>query len=604
MIADASLRPNLRRMKKHAEYGITPEMDQADIDGIFHHLQAGDRVVFAPGVYRQSFSVASRGTAEQPIRIEAEVPGTVVISGADVVKDWTSDGADWRVAIDLSEIPPAAKYGLLDGRREQVFVDGQPLRQVLYRHDMRNGTFFYDDAARQLYIRPQVFCGEIRGGNETMDKGSIQGGGVTTVDRSDPAHSWPFLVQPFHPDSHLIEVTRRARIFALEGNEADASTGSAWVELSGLIFRSSGGMPQHAMVHIGGSNHVVESCVMEYGAARGFDFQCQHSVMRNCVARMNGQMGFSGYGNDNLIEDCLLQHNNTKHSSFVCFEQGGCKIVRSRRFVMRGVRVIGNDGPGLWYDIDNEEAVIERCWCEGNTGPGIMYEISSTAIIRNNVCWKNGFHLGKDVVWDSYHNSVGSEEPIYGQGILVQMSRDCLIYNNTCVGNRRVGIELRHHPYQQAGNEGHSPSRYKNERNKVFNNLLSDNGWCNFDESVPPRNPVKADEVANNEYDYNLYHSPRALLQHGGDLLAYARWGKTLGYGVMSLEEWRASRHQDAHSIQWDPGFVAPQQGDFDLEMWSPAIRRGRAVADLTEDFLGRSRDLEAPTIGAFEARD
>jgi parallel beta-helix repeat protein len=298
--------------------------------------------------------------------------------------------------------------------------------------------------------------------------------------------------------------------------------------------------------------------------------------MRRCVARLNGQMGFSGYGDDNLVEDCLIQHNNMKHSGFVCFEQGGCKIVKTNRFTMRRVRAIGN------------------------TGPGIMYEISWGAVIRNNVCWKNGYQPRKDLTWDSRHNSVGIEDPIYGQGILIQMSRDCEVYNNTCVGNRRVGIEIRHHPYQQAGNEHHSTERYRLVRNQVFNNLLADNGWCNLDETIPPLNPAKNDEVADNHYDYNLYHNSASLLQHEGNLTAYARWGKTLGYGVMSLEEWRASRHQDAYSIQWDPGFTAPGQGDFTLEPWSPAKGRGRPVDGLAVDHAGNPRAAN-PTIGAFE---
>ncbi len=407
-------------------------------------------------------------------------------------------------------------------------------------------------------------------------------------------------MRAFDPAAHRVEVTTRGRIFTLEGDHRQPDTGSAHVVLRGFVFRASGDAPQQAMVHIGGRGHLVEDCLFEHGAARGFDLRCVESVLRRCTARLNGQLGFGADGDDNLVEDCLLQHNNTKHSAFVCFEQGGCKICRSARFVVRRVRAIGNDGPGIWYDIDNTEALIEQCWCEGNTGPGIMYEISSGAVIRNNVCWKNGYQPRKDHTWDSRENSVGVDEPIYGQGILIQMSRDCAVYNNTCVGNRRVGIDIRHHPYQQAGNPGHSAERYKLARNRVFNNLLADNGWCNLDETVPPRNPAKSDEVVDNSYDHNLYHSSAALLQHGGDLLAYARWGKTLGYGVMSLEEWRAARHQDAHSIQWDPGFVAPDQGDFTLEPWSPAIGRGRPVEGLAVDFRGRPRPPR-PTIGAFE---
>jgi hypothetical protein len=547
-----------------------------------------------------SLVVDARGTARAPVVLETQRPGTVTLSGADVVKGWVREGENWVKDIDLSHLPPSLNHGILDGRREQVFIDGQPMRQVLHADQLKGGCFCYDETVRKLTIRPQVFSGEIRGGSLTVDKGAIQGGGTAAIDRTDPLHSWQFLVEEFNPDNHQIEVTTRSRIFTLAGNYRDRDEGSAHIIVRGIHFRASGDAPQKAMVHIGGRYQTMENCRFEYGAARGFDMRCHDTVVRNCVARMNGQSGFSGYGADNLVEDCLLQHNNTKHSSFVCFEQGGCKIVRAKNFTLRRVRAIGNDGPGIWYDIDNENILIEQCWCEGNSGPGIMYEISNTAVIRNNVCWKNGYMPRKDVTWNARFNSVGIEEPVYGQGILVQMSRDCQVYNNTCVGNGRVGIEIRHHPYQQAGNHRHATERYKAERNHVFNNLLADNGWCNFDETIPPLNPAKQDEVLDNHYDYNLYHNSLALLQHGGDLLSYARWGKTLGYGVMSLEEWRASRHQDAHSIQWDPCHVSPDNGDFALEPWSPAINRGRRVEGLEVDFSGRPR-AGNPAIGAFE---
>jgi hypothetical protein len=570
------------------------------VQSVLDNLQPGDRVVFGPGIYRMRLSVKVSGTPEQPIIIEAEKPGTVILTGTDVVTDWKPDGGDWVTGIDLSHLEPSVKYGRLAGRREQVFVNGQPLRQVLHRDQLAGGRFFYDDEAKRLYIRPQVFPGEIRDGAMEVEKGAIQGGGTAVIDRNEPAHSWPFLVKAFDPAEHCIEVTTRSGLFTLEGEKAEPYAGSAHVIVRGITFFGSGDAPQQAMAHFGGTGHVIEDCRFEHGAARGFNIRGRDIVMRRCVARLNGQMGFSGYGEDNTVEDTLLQHNNTKHDSFVCFEQGGCKIVRATNFTMRRVRAIGNDGPGIWYDIDNANCLIEQCWCEGNTGPGIMYEISNTAVIRNNVCWKNGYQPQKDLTWDSRGNSVGIEEPIYGQGILVQMSRDCEVYNNTCVGNRRVGIELRHHPYQQAGNDGHSKDVYRLERNRVFNNLLADNGWCNLDESMVPLNPVKAGEVANNEYDYNLYHNSRALLQHAGDLTAFARWGKTLGYGVMSLEEWRASRHQDWNSIQWDPGFMAPDQGDFRLESWSPAIGRGDPVEVLKTDYNGNPRP-KRPTLGAFE---
>lgn len=563
----------------------------------------GDRFVLAPGIYRLSLHVACRGTVDAPIVIEAEQLGTAVLTGADVISGWTetSPGSgEWMVPCDLSHFSDGSRYGALAGRCEQVFVDGQPLRAVLHRDQLVGGTFCYDAAARALFMRPQPFAGELREGEQTIAAGAIVGGGLKAVDRTAPENCWQFLVRPFDPAHHVVEVTRRARIFATEGDHN--RPGAAHLVIRGLIFRASGDLPQQAMARFGGDHLLVEDCLFEHGAARGFDARANHSVFRRCTTRLNGQMGFSGYGDHVLVEDCALLYNNTKHSSFVCFEQGGCKVVRAGHWVVRRVRAAGNDGPGIWFDIDNHDVVIEQCRCEGNAGPGIMYEISADAVIRNNVCWKNGYAWRKDVRFDSIFNSVGHAEPVYGQGILVQMSRSVRVHNNTCVENRRCGIELRHHAYQQAGHAGHSRDLYRLRDVEVFNNLLADNGWDNLMMTPPPLNPSKTGEVLDNRSDHNLFHSSAALLQHGGDLLAYCRWGKTQRVGSQSLEEWRASEHQDLHSIQWEPFFVDVAAGDFRLEPGSPAAGRGRPVPDLEHDHLGRPRPADAPpAIGAFE---
>ncbi len=575
----------------------------ASLQSLLDKAEPGARIVLAPGVYRESVVVRCSGTAEAPIVIEAESPGTVVITGAEVVTGWTETApgsGTWTVACDLSHFPDGNRYGVLAGRCEQVFVDGVPLRQVLHHDQMLGGTFRYDAVERALFIRPQPFTGELRGGQQQIDAGAITGGGIKAIDRDAPENCWQFLTAPFNPDAHTIEVTKRARIFSTEGDH-DRSGGVSHVTIRGLIFRASGDLPQQAMVRFGGNHITVEDCLFEYGAARGFDARANHSVFRRCVTRLNGQLGFSGYGKDVLMEDCALLYNNTKHSSFVCFEQGGSKICRAGHWTVRRVRAIGNDGPGIWFDIDNHDAVIEQCWCEGNSGPGIMYEISHDAEIRNNVCLKNGYAYGKDVRFDSIHNSVGHAEPVYGQGILVQMSRNVRVYNNTCVENRRCGIELRHHAYQQAGNPGHSPDTYRLREVEVFNNLLADNSWDNLMMTPPPLNPSKATEVSDNRSDYNLFHSSAALLQHGGDLTAYCRWGKTQRAGSQSLEEWRAGEHQDLNSIQWDPLFVGRDEKDFRLEPGSAAAGRGRPVTELTVDYSGRPRLADRPAIGAFE---
>lgn len=583
-------------------YRCTPE-ETHKIQDVLDRAQPGDHISFAPGVYRASLMINACGTAENPIVIEAETPGSVVITGCDVVEGWQPDPKNasvFWVDMDLSFLGYDPKHGLLPSRREQVFVDGMALRAVLHYDQLTGGKFFYDSPNQRIYICPQPFTGEPRSGKLTIDAGSITGGGNVEIDRNAPENCWQFLITPFNPEKHTIEVSVRSQAFATAGSHKEK--GAEHLIIRGLTIRGSADAPQKEMARFGGAHLLVEDCLFEAGGARGFGLRCSQSVFRRCVARLNGQMGFSGDNpQDVLVEDCYIAYNNTKHSDFFCFEQGGCKICRSDRVTIRGCRFNGNDGPAIWFDIDNTNAVIEQNWCEGNSGPGVMYEISSDAVIRNNICYKNGYAYKKDARFNSILNSVGHIEPVYGQGILVQMSRRVLVHNNTCVGNRRCGIELRHHAYQQAGNAGHSSETYRSENNRVVNNLLADNGWDNLMITEPPHNPSKTDEVRNNEYDFNLFHNSEALLQTDNNLNAYCRWGKTQRAGSQSLEEWRVATHQDLNSIQWDPYFVAPDEKDFRVELASPVVQRGCPIEGFNTDFHGRPRPEGKPSIGAFE---
>jgi len=63
--------------------------------------------------------------------------------------------------IDLSQLPATSDYAILDRLREQVFINGKPLRQVLHPDQVKGGCFCYDETGRKLLIRPQVIAGEM-----------------------------------------------------------------------------------------------------------------------------------------------------------------------------------------------------------------------------------------------------------------------------------------------------------------------------------------------------------------------------------------------------------------------------------------------------------
>jgi parallel beta-helix repeat protein len=75
-------------------------------------------------------------------------------------------------------------------------------------------------------------------------------------------------------------------------------------------------------------------------------------------------------------------------------EAGGAKWVKSSRLVIRGNKVVGNRGPGIWCDTDCSEITYDHNTVTANSGPGIFHEVSYEATISGNVVSRNGFGAG------------------------------------------------------------------------------------------------------------------------------------------------------------------------------------------------------------------
>ncbi len=553
---------------------------------------AGDTVMVMPGVYRESVVFNNSGVEGKPIILKSKTRYGAVITGADIVTGWEKEGeksAVWLKRGWALRLPDRAKQcGYPAGRGEQAFVDGMLLKQVRTRVEMKAGTFCLDEDNSIFYIWPMNWNGEGGQASDLKVPEFFGGDAVKLGDKAGSA-SWPFNITPIDIGKRVVEVSVRPN--CLSTNK------QSHVQVEGFVFRYGSCLPQNAIVTLKGEDIEMRHCVMEWAAAIGLSVRGSRINIRDCVMRFNGQMGLGGFDQDGIFENCALLYNNYKHSSFGFGEEGGCKWVRSDGLTVRNCFVAGNDGPGIWFDIDNRNCVIERNWAEGNSGPGIMYEISSDAVIRNNVCIDNGRGLVRDVVMST---SEPFEEVCAGQGILIQMSSNCQVYNNTCVNNRKAGVELRWHPY--LGDK--EKEKYHLWNNKVFNNLLVDNGRDNIIITEAPA--LEPTQVKGNICDYNLYHTTQSLLAtFDGRLPSYARWGKNFISGNYSMEEWRAIKGFDAHSIQWDPFMLMPAQRDYRLSKLSPAIGAGSQIKELEDDFNGRPRPKDRPPcIGAFERSD
>lgn len=128
------------------------------------------------------------------------------------------------------------------------------------------------------------------------------------------------------------------------------------------------------------------------------------------------------------------------------------KILFGNGVCFRRCYVHHNDGPGIWYDGENINSIIEDCIVEYNT-EGIFYEVSYSGIIRRNI---------------SRYNSVS--------GIFISVSQDVQAYENTLLGNLRgiqYGVDI-----SRVGGGGEVPwsvasgQRFDLKNNATFNNRV------------------------------------------------------------------------------------------------------------------------------------
>ncbi|MBD3393045.1 MAG: hypothetical protein GF418_13100 [Chitinivibrionales bacterium] len=557
-------------------------------------LSPGDSLLVKAGVYRESLDIETGGSEGSPITIEAAAGEHVVITGADLAKDWMpyhNEGNKpiWVLAPfrqwQAFTYDPAAGHGREPG--PQLIVDNRLMSEVHSRDTLTSASFYYDrsgDGALYLWM-PAPKKSEVK--------------------TADGAHWWdsPVNLSSDNPNEHQVELSVREHAVFI--NEA------SHVTLRGFHTRYSTGNAQCALIKAYGDHLVVEDCVAEFSHGSGFSQWGGNNVFRNNITRYNGGIGAGGCLWDSLWEN-NLHLANTQRGHAHGWEAGGIKFVHSNRVTVRGCQFIGNDGNGLWFDWDNTELLIENNFCCDNNGCGIFMEVGAgfgstdddarpevmpaynnskrrstdprepePTIIRNNIC----LNQRHDGAW--------------GAGIALQLSSKVHVLNNTVVNNGHYGIFLRYHQFDTVG--------HRVVENVVMNNIVANNGHCQIYVNPTPKD--KPAYVARNVIDYNLFHDDatwrpekaRDKFPWASEAETYSMWGKTQ-FGTYAAREWACIYGYDHHSIQGDPRLACAAAHDYRLLPDSPAIGSGKATSEVTHDFFGKKRPKNRPpSAGAIE---
>lgn len=506
----------------------TQNMPWQTISKAAETLQPGDTAIIHAGVYRERVTPARGGTSDAPIAYQAAEGDEVVITGADIITGWqgVGDGV-WKKEPWTYRFPthPNDERHRLIGRCEQVIVDGKLLKQVATREEMVAESFCADTQADVLYV---------------------------------------WLADGADPNERAIEASVRPACFGVSrGRES-----KDYITLQGITFRYAANTAQRGALVIRGDGCLVENCTAEWTNGTGMSFSGNNITFRRVRSHHNGQQGMGGSGRGFLLEEVVLDHNNTKGFD-TDWEAGGFKIAHARDGIVRHCRGVANNGNAFWFDIDVRDIVVENCFCKDNAGHGIYVEISGGFEIRDNLC----VHNGTDDKWG------------YG-GISIAESDHCTIERNTCVLNP-TGISVRELGPRTFRGINRDEVTYHVHDVTIRRNICALNTkyqfglwWDNVFFGPHPSGgskgtPYDPDKV-NIQLDRNVYWTT------GKQRLAL--WGcpwrpKHKAYD--SLPTWQGERGQDTNSVLADPHFVDPKAGDWRISPDSEARRLGAGAASV-----------------------
>ena len=149
-------------------------------------------------------------------------------------------------------------------------------------------------------------------------------------------------------------------------------------------------MPLNKAQQFRGRGDVIEDCIFEQTNSNGAVFLGPDQVVRRCTFQDNGQLGWgANQAHHLLFTDCVTRRNNIKNFDRG-WEAGGDKICMSRGVIIEHSRFENNNGPGVWFDIGNEDCTVKNCLIAENQDAGIFYEISFGLHATDNVITCNG----------------------------------------------------------------------------------------------------------------------------------------------------------------------------------------------------------------------
>lgn len=555
-------------------------------------VEPGDVVRVRAGVYREHVALTRCGTEAAPVQFVADPPGSVILSGADVLEGWRRlDGPEpiysrpWNARFIINTNPDGTFVehhpgnAPLWGRAELVLADGAQLGPAASVEELRE-LWRRWNAAASHEADPQALAGP---GLPDAARPESWAGAFFADTANQRLYVW--LAGGDDPAGHVMEGATRDAVMGLSPWANPAGVHD--VQVRGFVFRHCATFPQRAGVWLQGARNLVEDCVIEEMAGAGVSVS---GTLRRCVVRRCGQCGGSAGGPGFVNEDCTWEGNCWKPIDRG-WDAGGVKLCwtdggRFERCIFRR-----NGGPGLWFDIDARNILVTGCVFEGNEGSGLFIEISRKITVRDNLFLSNCTRESGLPAWSN-------------GGIQLAESMDCVVTGNTCVGNKD-GITLREQGPRPLDTEYAGTIPYHNARHVIEGNVFAgnlgyalglwyDNGFFGWHPGEVNQYPsLEAFDAHMAQTPERLFDPLKAELRIDHNVYQGAQGRPLVLYGC----DWRP-RHRkfdtladftdltgfDAHSDVGDPGLMDPAAGDYRPREGGLASRMKAGWQDPLED--------------------
>jgi hypothetical protein len=309
-------------------------------------------IVVNPGIYREYVSIygISKQTSAA-LTIQAAAPGTAIISASDVMSNWSPESANpslysspWQNQFGSCAVPTGwpTNFAPIALRSEMIFVNGNPLTQVMLFSDLKAGTFFVDESASTIHVWPPA------------------GTNMQTA---------------------IVESAMRPQTLSVSARSN--------VTISGLVLRHARSCLNQSGATIGNSSNVlIDSVQALWNNWGGLSVSSSSNVtVQNSIASYNGGVGFLGNRDLGLVFDSNeSDYNNWRGAQAAFYEwgMGGTKMFQMRTVTVTNHFSYNNQAEGLWFDTDNQNITIDNATLSGNVTAALQIERNEGPVVLEN----------------------------------------------------------------------------------------------------------------------------------------------------------------------------------------------------------------------------